>query len=108
MFKTTSLGLSALGLMMLAGLYFAPVSRANSGYLDQIRMQYQHNYTCNLCHENQGLNAFGTDFQGAHEANPDLRDTLRLVETWDSDGDGFTNGEELQAGTLPGNASSHP
>ena len=108
MIKPISLGLSALGLFMLTGLYFAPNVRANSGYLDQIRMQYRQNYKCNLCHENQKLNLFGLDFQGAHETQDDLRDVLETIGKWDSDGDGFNNEAELIAGTLPGNAKSHP
>ncbi|MBI2372407.1 MAG: hypothetical protein HYV07_00275 [Deltaproteobacteria bacterium] len=37
-----------------------------------------------------------------------LSSALREVESADGDADGFTNLEELDAGTFPGNAESHP
>jgi hypothetical protein len=57
---------------------------------------------CNVCHvKNSGgpLNPFGEDYVSI--------DFDRLMEL-DSDSDGYSNGDELDAGKLPGNATSHP
>ncbi len=57
---------------------------------------------CNVCHvRNSGgpLNSFGDDFM-RYEFD-------RLMEM-DSDSDGFTNGEELEAGKHPGDDKSRP
>lgn len=59
---------------------------------------------CQVCHFTrsgmEGPNAFGKDWKryGSLEAVRDL----------DSDGDGYTNGEELRAGTLPGDPRDYP
>jgi Bacterial Ig-like domain len=65
--------------------------------------------TCNLCHPNplnkSVRNSFGSDFAlatlGNHTFNQALLDT-------DSDGDGFTNGQEISALTFPGDINDHP
>ncbi len=60
---------------------------------------------CDTCHMNlQGggpLNDFGRDFENAG------RDLAAILDM-DSDGDGFTNREELRAGTMPGDPNSRP
>jgi hypothetical protein len=59
---------------------------------------------CNVCHEKASggpLNDFGRDY-AAFNHNMDA------VEGLDSDGDGYENGEELDAGTLPGFSNSYP
>ncbi len=68
--------------------------------------------TCELCHINPAgggaRNPYGTDFenQPIHDTNPSQ--ALRNIENNDSDGDGFTNIQEINALTFPGNASDHP
>ncbi len=57
---------------------------------------------CNVCHvRNSGgpLNSFGDDF---------MRYEFDLLMELDSDSDGFTNGEELDAGKHPGDDKSRP
>jgi len=65
--------------------------------------------TCKLCHPGYPLsklrNSFGSDYAldtlGNHTFNAALED-------WDSDGDGFTNIQEINARTLPGDPASVP
>mgnify|MGYP002332293219 CR=1 FL=1 len=60
---------------------------------------------CTLCHVQSsgygGLNPFGKDFAELRALTPEL---MQL----DSDGDRYSNIEELRAGTMPGDASSYP
>ncbi len=66
----------------------------------------------------KGLNPFGIDFiRGLEEHTLNewnnnyarvVIEALNYTYDLDSDGDGYTNYEELQAGTLPGYADSHP
>jgi hypothetical protein len=59
---------------------------------------------CNVCHEKASggpINDFGRDY-AAYNRNMDM------IREIDSDGDGFTNGDELDAGTLPGFSNSFP
>lgn len=60
--------------------------------------------TCNLCHpggDTGQLNLYGS----AYAANGH---NFAAIESLDSDGDGFTNGEEIAARTFPGDASDFP
>ena len=62
--------------------------------------------TCNLCHPNYpnsfARNGFGSDYaSGGHLFNATL-------EGKDSDGDGFTNIQEINARTFPGDPNSKP
>src|SRR5512135_2715750 len=63
--------------------------------------------TCNLCHVPNAipnLNAYGTAFlnNGLNAA------ALVAIENIDSDGDGFTNIQELRAFTFPGDPNDKP
>ena len=58
--------------------------------------------TCSLCHSSgSARNAYGTAYENAGNA-------FAPIESADSDGDGFTNVEEIVALTFPGNASDTP
>ncbi len=67
---------------------------------------------------NTGLNPYGLDFVRGIEKHTlnewdnnyarVVIEALNYTYDLDSDGDGYTNYEELNAGTLPGDASSHP
>ena len=68
--------------------------------------------TCLMCHSKPPeRNLYGKAIEAAidkakvTELNGDI---LRSVEKLDSDGDGFTNGDEIKAGTFPGNQASKP
>jgi hypothetical protein len=61
--------------------------------------------SCITCHNqsngNGGTNNYGRDYRNyAH--------SYATIEQIDSDGDGFTNVEEITTGYFPGNSSSHP
>ncbi len=66
----------------------------------------------------KGLNPFGLDFiRGLEEHTLSewdnnyarvIIEALNYTYNLDSDGDGYSNYEELNAGTLPGDANSHP
>jgi hypothetical protein len=62
--------------------------------------------TCSLCHLGSppALNSFGADYK-SHGRNAAA---LVAIENLDSDGDGFTNLQEIQALTFPGDATDHP
>ncbi|MDD5368772.1 MAG: DNRLRE domain-containing protein [Anaerolineaceae bacterium] len=62
--------------------------------------------TCSLCHTSSipGLNPYGA----AYSTNGRNVAAFGLIESADSDGDGFTNLQELNALTFPGNAGDHP
>lgn len=76
--------------------------------------------TCDTCHERApSLNVYGTDVQTyllPEEPRPlasevyeaGLPDALAAVEDLDSDGDGYTNIQEIEAGSSPSESSDVP
>ncbi|MDE2125998.1 MAG: hypothetical protein KGJ62_05350 [Armatimonadetes bacterium] len=69
---------------------------------------------CTLCHAPSGppnLNPYGRTVRNAlKEANASVINAsiLHSIDNIDSDGDGFTNGQEIGADTLPGDPTSFP
>jgi len=69
---------------------------------------------CITCHIPAGppaRNPYGKTVEEALHAahSKEVTSTiLRQIENKDSDGDGWTNGDEIAAGTLPGDPKSHP
>jgi len=63
---------------------------------------------CEVCHSGSGLDPFGLDFKSVpdHSSNPSQ--AIQSIGNVDSDKDGFTNLEELRAGTYPGDPASYP
>ncbi len=60
---------------------------------------------CSLCHTTApALNAYGSAYK-SHGRNTVA---LTAIESLDSDGDGWTNLQEINALTFPGNANDHP
>ncbi len=63
---------------------------------------------CVVCHRRPsgkgGLNCYGA----ALNEKTASADSLKSVESLDSDKDGFSNIDEIRAGTLPGKACSKP
>ena len=91
-----------LTIAMLVGV--AVSALALSSYLDLFNAQYGTTGTkldsCNVCHTTvPALNPYGTDY--AANGN-----NFVAIETIDSDGDGYTNIDEINAGTFPGKVDS--
>lgn len=101
-------GLVTLGLMLDWGTQSSQQALALSPYLDHIRATYQQPLQCNVCHQKQGFNAFGQDFRKVWQQTADLKKTFKMIESLDSDGDGFSNKQELKAGCAPADATVFP
>lgn len=57
---------------------------------------------CSTCHsEGFSLNTYGWDFLNSGY-------NFKKLDDLDSDGDGFSNRDEIKAGTYPGDASDNP
>jgi hypothetical protein len=68
---------------------------------------------CLVCHDKMpatktGLNPYGVDLAKAAAGKPLDAKLLAAVERLDSDKDGFSNIDEIKAGTHPGNPTSKP
>ena len=67
---------------------------------------------CAACHvKGKDLNVYGKDVQKAMQEKKTKELTaeiLKSIEKLDSDKDGVSNGDELKAGTLPGDPKSKP
>ena len=92
-------------ILSLTILGFAFSAQAKKQYLKDFEARYP-NATigdCQLCHGDtyKDLNNYGKDFA---QANNDFE----AIEGKDSDGDGFTNLEEITADTLPYDNTSSP
>lgn len=94
-------------------LGIAGLATANNGAFNDFNAHYPgKSYNCTtLCHNGNppALNPYGAALlaNGA-TANSVSAATFTAVEPLDSDGDGFTNGQEINANTYPGNPASHP
>jgi hypothetical protein len=100
MFK---LGLRSI-VMLLAIICVAGIAYAKSGYLTDFTATYGASAggSCLTCHTSGSTrNAYGSAFGSANHV-------FAAIEGLDSDGDGFTNIAEINAGTFPGDAASHP
>lgn len=111
-FRSTALGLtlalSSLGLAKPPFLkVFTDAYKVNpNGPLGKARC-----LSCHLSPAPPKLNAFGLDVQAAMKsahARMLTAEILKKVEQKDSDGDGFPNGAEIHAGTLPNDKGSKP
>lgn len=66
--------------------------------------------SCTVCHTSTSQPVTFNSYGAALDAVAGLTDiaTLTAVENLDSDGDGWTNLQEIQFHTFPGNADDHP
>jgi hypothetical protein len=103
-FKQSVMSLLLLVVLILAGVQ---VASATSGMMDEFNQFYDTNDTrldtCSTCHgeDVESLNPYGADYG---ESDGDLE----AIEALDSDGDGFSNQEEISALTFPGDSESMP
>jgi len=104
-----------VSLLMLAGL--AAIAMAKVAFVKDFADTYGVKKTsvlgkakCSVCHvAGKKLNVYGQDLQAAMRAEKtkDLTGSvLKKVEGIDSDKDGKTNLQEIQADTLPGDSKS--
>ncbi len=65
---------------------------------------------CLVCHAkmppSKNMNPYGADL--AKQGTPRTSAAFKAIEALDSDKDGFTNIQEITAGTLPGDPASKP
>jgi PKD repeat protein len=78
------------------------------GHLANFKLAYPNSKTsaasCLVCHDNTSTferNPYGQDFENNGH-------NFKAIEGFDSDVDGYTNIQEITAGTLPGDPNSHP
>jgi len=101
-------GISAL-LSMAGFAFLVSPATAKPEYLQGFNKKYGTQGTkldsCNTCHtttqDADHLNPYGQDFR---KANHDYG----AIEGLDSDGDGFKNIDEINAGTFPGDPNDNP
>ncbi|TGC09150.1 PGF-CTERM sorting domain-containing protein [Methanolobus halotolerans] len=83
------------------------MASATSGMMDEFNEEYGTNGTrldtCDTCHGSdiESLNPYGMDYQ---ENDGDLG----AIESLDSDGDGYSNEEEINVLTFPGDQEDNP
>lgn len=100
--------IAALALAACMLLALVPTAGATSGLRTEWRNTYPgvcstlYNLSCSMCHTSApALNAYGQDYL-------DNGLSSRAIEGLDSDGDGYTNGQEILVDcTNPSNASDH-
>ncbi len=88
--------------MILASSWFSGSVAAIPEYSKDIPSSLKNN--CKVCHERASggpINSFGKDYV-MHITD------MEALSRLDSDDDGYTNGDELEAGSLPGNPGSTP
>ncbi len=105
----------SVGALLLVGVLLYVIhptpAQANSGDLNNALAQYaQISNTrlnsCSLCHSSSipGLNSYGAAYMAQGRSSA----ALKAIEALDTDGDGFTNIQEINALTFPGNANDKP
>ena len=104
--KTLVLKGWAAAVVLLLSFSFSSVVSAKPFRLGKVRAKHGC-ATCHLDPKGGGKrNSFGDDYARiAIPAGEKVTDELKAV---DSDGDGFTNDQELKAGSNPGNPNSTP
>ncbi len=100
---------TSLVLLVLVVSLCSPLATARPAYLDAFNHQYGTEDTkldaCITCHISPAGGGPRNPYGSAYSASD--RD-LVSIETLDSDGDGFTNLEEINALTFPGNPDDYP
>ncbi len=93
--------------LLFTFIVWLPQAQAFSSFLNNFNTTYgtagTRLDTCSTCHvseSNFSFNPYGSDFRDAG--------SLTAIESLDSDGDGFTNIDEIVALTFPGNSNDPP
>jgi hypothetical protein len=109
--KRDIVSVSAITLTLVLGC--AAIISANGGAQGDFAAQYPTSplgSSCTICHTSvPTMNPYGAALKanGGTGGNIDPA-TFTAVEGADSDGDGFTNAEEIAAGTFPGDPNNFP
>ena len=94
----------------VAMLLLAPQVMARQSYLSTFETTYPEATgsridACNLCHNSPGggdaRNSYGLSYASSGR-------NFAAIESTDSDGDGYTNLQEIKSLTFPGDANDHP
>ena len=99
-----------LTISTLLALMFSFQVQAHPAFLRAFKAQYPKTTLndCLICHANQDdyeRNAYGQDVENnISKGVPNFK----AIEQLDSDGDGFTNIQEINAGSFPGDPTSVP
>jgi hypothetical protein len=109
--KINIVTVSAIALTLVLG--FAVIVSANNGALVNFNSQYPGNSfagSCNICHAGvPATNPYGAALKGAGGTGSTISSAqFTAVEGVDSDGDTFTNLQEITAGTFPGDPTDSP
>jgi hypothetical protein len=83
---------------------FSVSAVAQPPYLIELKDAYPNAtdlHNCQTCHGKTELNNYGKDYENNNH-------DLKAIEGFDSDVDGYTNIEEINADTQPGYRDSHP
>ena len=101
--------LIAVILLVIIMLLGSPIVSARPAYMDAFNQQYDTEGTkldsCATCHISPNGGGSRNPYGMAYAANG--RD-FASIEALDSDGDGFTNLEEINALTFPGDPADYP
>ena len=98
------------GIAFVAMLLLAPQVMARPSYLAAFEKTYpaaagSRIDACNLCHNSPGggdaRNSYGLSYSSSGN-------NFASIENTDSDSDGYTNLQEIQSLTFPGDANNHP
>lgn len=111
--KTKYITLGLL-LVLVVAIVGVPEVLARSGYMTTFNGKYGTANTkldtCYTCHVPGGkaLNPYGADMEAQFLAGATTDQALMKVELLDSDSDTYSNIDEINARTFPGDASDYP
>ena len=105
----------AITIGLVATFFITSVALAKSSYAPVFNNLYNTANTrlddCAVCHpggRTSRLDPYGQAFDAQHAAGKSVQDSLLAIESLDSDGDGWTNIQEIRALTFPGLPADHP
>ena len=110
-FKKTGWGFIKIISFFLLTLCFSGIVYSKNNYQSYIASRYPGSSLandCTVCHAGNPSKNNVNPYGNAWKAAGGNLTAVATIENQDSDGDSFTNLEEFQAGTYPGNSTSYP